>query len=145
MLRILLILAIQTTYASTDTSHNKIRHWNNNNFNRINRAFQQISTTSSKDDSVAIQLPSNNLHPRCLINASIPEEPKYFFYHDNELPIGILVSDRLTHKLASNVLKVFVEEILGYVNVTLVNMANPSQGFDPDTQFSYISSCTDPR
>ena len=143
---ILVAILIPTVYASTGRNNNKVRHHhsrNNNNF--IDRSSNELSTTSSqKDASTAMQLSSNELS-RCLINTSIPEEPKYFFYGDKELAIGILVSNRLTHKLASNVLKVFAEEILGYVNVTLVHMSDPTQGFDPDIQFSYVSSCTDPR
>ena len=146
MLLAWVLIILHTTYASTtteeDRGHHKIRHWKDNNLNHLTHA--SFKPSSSKDGTRALQLSSNNMQSRCLINASTPEQPKYFFYHENELPIGILVSDRLTHKLASNVLKVFIEEVLGYVNVTLVNMADPSQGFDPDTQFSYISSCTDP-
>ena len=154
MLVLLVIMILQTTNALTDNlSHNKIRHWKSNNMNHLNNPSHSHKP-SSKDDSTSLmsmeRSPSlKNLDydngARCLINAPIPDEPKLFYYYDTELPIGILVSDRLTHKLASNVLKVFIEEILGYVNVTLVSMADPSQGFDPDTQFSYVSSCTDPK
>ena len=55
------------------------------------------------------------------------------------------LSDRLTHRLTSSVVKVFAEEVLGYCNVSLVYMDDPTKGFDPDEQFKYISSCTDPR
>ena len=140
----LVFLFIPTGYAATGRNNNKIRHHHLPNHNQLARTSKKVDTTSSKNDSIAIQLSSVE-SSRCLINASTPEEPKYFFYGDQELAIGILVSDRLTHKLASNVLKVFAEEILGYVNVTLVYMIDPTQGFDPDAQFSYISSCTDPR
>ena len=81
---------------------------------------------------------------RCVLAAK-PAEPKYFYFGNRELPIGILVSGRLTHKLTSAVVKVFAEEVLGYCNVSLVPMEDPAQGFDPDAQFKYISSCTDPR
>ena len=81
---------------------------------------------------------------RCVLAAK-PAEPKYFYFGNRELPIGILVSGRLTHKLTSAVVKVFAEEVLGYCNVSLVAMEDPAQGFDPDAQFKYISSCTDPR
>ena len=151
MIVLLVIMILQTTHALTDNiSHNKIRHWNNNNMNHLNKPSHSHKPSSKDDSSSPTTMESlNNLEydngARCLINASIPDEPKLFYYYDTELPIGILVSDRLTHKLASNVLKVFIEEILGYVNVTLVSMADPSQGFDPDTQFSYVSSCTDPK
>ena len=152
MLVLLVIMILQTTDALTDNqSHNKIRHWKTNNMNHLNKPSpsHQESSKDESDSSREMGLSSspNSLQygARCLINASIPDEPKLFYYYDTELPIGILVSDRLTHKLASNVLKVFIEEILGYVNVTLVSMADPSQGFDPDTQFSYVSSCTDPK
>ena len=149
MLVFFLVLIFQTTHGLTDSSsRNKIRHSKNNSLNQLVRA-SHTHKPSSKDDrsfnEIELHSATSFTDGRCLINASTPEEPKYFYYHDTELPIGILVSDRLTHKLASNVLKVFVEEILGYVNVTLVNMEDPSQGFDPDTQFSYISSCTDPK
>ena len=148
---LIVLLMFQITHALTDDSHLKIRHMNGNNLNRLNRVSHQhkpLLKNNITSSSSAIAFLSSESSPdgaRCLLNASIPEEPKLFYYHDTELPIGILVSERLTHKLASNVLKVFVEEILGYVNVTLVSMMDPSQGFDPDTQFSYVSSCTDPK
>ena len=147
---LIVLLMFQTTHALTDDSHLKIRHKNGNNLNRLNRVphkhkpFLKNNLTSSLP-SAFLSSKSSTDSNNCLINASKPEEPKLFYYHDDELPIGILVSDRLTHKLASNVLKVFIEEILGYVNVNLVSMVDPSQGFDPDTQFSYVSSCTDPK
>ena len=147
------LFMFQTTHALTDDSHLKIRHMSGNNPNRLNRvphqhkSFTKNNITSSLLSSSKAFLSSKSSSDanRCLINATKPEEPKLFYYHDTELPIGILISDRLTHKLASNVLKVFVEEILGYINVKLVSMVDPSQGFDPDTQFSYVSSCTDPK
>lgn len=154
MLVLSVIMILQTTHALTDNlSHNKIRHWKSSNMNNLDNPSHSHKPSSKDESSSPMAMESstslNNLkydnRARCLINASIPEEPKLFYYYDTELPIGILISDRLTHKLASNVLKVFIEEILGYVNVTLVSMADPSQGFDPDTQFSYVSSCTDPK
>ena len=147
----IMFLMFQTTHALTDDSHLKIRHMNGNNLNRLNRVphkhkpFSKNNDTSSSSPIAFLSSKSSTASNRCLINASKPEEPKLFYYHDIELPIGILISDRLTHRLASSVLKVFAEEILGYVNVTLVSMVDPSQGFDPDTQFSYVSSCTDPK
>ena len=153
VLWILLILQ-PATFAKEDSSHNKIRHLRS--FGHLNRLdgspLEKKASSSRSSFSTATSFSKENLREgsRCLVDRygktlKGPDEPKYFYYHDTELSIGILVSQRLTHKLASNVLKVFVEEILGYVNVTLVNMADPSQGFDPDTQFSYISSCTDPK
>ena len=96
----------------------------------------------TSDDS-----PINAETGRCVLAGGRvkPEEPKYFYFGNRELPIGILVSGRLTHKLTSSVVKVFAEEVLGYCNVSLVQMDDPTQGFDPDAQFKYISSCTDPR
>ena len=156
MLVVLLILLIlqPATNAKEDSSHNKIRHLRSfGHLNRLDGSLLEKKASSSKESyTIATSFSKENLREgrRCLVDRygktlKGPDEPKYFYYHDTELSIGILVSQRLTHKLASNVLKVFVEEILGYVNVTLVNMADPSQGFDPDTQFSYISSCTDPK
>ena len=81
--------------------------------------------------------------PRCI--AEKPDEPKYFYYGDHALTISIFTTDRITHKLTSTILKIFAEEVLGYSNVTLHHLDDPKQGFDPDIQFSYISSCTDIR
>ena len=156
MLVVLLILLIlqPATNAKEESSHNKIRHLRSfGHLNRLDGSLLEKKASSSKASfATTTSFSKENLREgrRCLVDRygktlKGPDEPKYFYYHDTELSIGILVSQRLTHKLASNVLKVFVEEILGYVNVTLVNMADPSQGFDPDTQFSYISSCTDPK
>ena len=156
MLVVLFILLVlqPATNAKEDSSHNKIRHLRSfGHLNRLDGSLLEKKPSWSKESfTKTTTIFKENLREgrRCLVDRygktlKGPDEPKYFFYHDTELSIGILVSQRLTHKLASNVLKVFVEEILGYVNVTLVNMADPSQGFDPDTQFSYISSCTDPK
>ena len=137
----IMFLMFQTTHALTDDSHLKIRHMNGNNLNRLNRVphkhkpFSKNNDTSSSSSIAFLSSKSSTASNRCLINASKPEEPKLFYYHDIELPIGILISDRLTHRLASSVLKVFAEEILGYVNVTLVSMVDPSQGFDPNQRY----------
>ena len=72
-----------------------------------------------------------------------PDEPKYFYYGNRALNIRILTTSRVTHRLTSTILQIFAEEVLGYSNVTLHYLEDPTQGFDPDTQFSYISSCTD--
>ena len=72
-------------------------------------------------------------------------EPKNFYYGDLAVNLNILTSDRLSHKLVSNILQIFAEEVLGYCNVSLVRMPDPTHAFDPDTQFSYISSCSDLR
>ena len=42
-------------------------------------------------------------------------------------------------------LQIFAEEVLGYSNVSIVRMSDPTHAFDPDHQFSYISSCSDLR
>ena len=80
---------------------------------------------------------------RCI--AEKPDEPKYFYYGDQALAISIFTTDRITHKLTSTILKIFAEEVLGYSNVTVNPLDDPKQGFDPDIQFSYISSCADIR
>ena len=80
-------------------------------------------------------------HPRCIVNAKGSTEPKYFYYGDIALNIKILTSSRLTHKLVSTILGVFAEEVLGYANVTLVEIEDPRLGFEPDVQFANISSC----
>ncbi len=68
-------------------------------------------------------------------------EPKYFYYRDTALSIKILTSSRLTHKIVSTIIKVFAEEVLGYTNVSLVEIENPRLSFEPDVQFANISSC----
>ena len=68
-------------------------------------------------------------------------EPKYFYYDNEALSIKILTSSRLTHKIVSTILKVFAEEVLGYSNVSLVQIENPRLSFEPDVQFANISSC----
>lgn len=80
-------------------------------------------------------------NPRCVANAKGNTEPKYFYYGDIALNIKILTSSRLTHKLVSTILAVFTEEVLGYANVTLVEIGDPRLGFEPDAQFANISSC----
>lgn len=80
--------------------------------------------------------------PERCTDARLPES-KYFYYGDEVLTLKILTSSRTTHKIVSTILSVFCEEVLGYTNVTLVELDDPSQGFEPDTQFSYISSCTE--
>ncbi len=59
--------------------------------------------------------------------------------------MGIFTTDRLTHRISSTVLQIVAEEVLGYHNISLVYLDDPKGGFDPDTQFKYISSCTDFR
>lgn len=68
-------------------------------------------------------------------------EPKYFYYGNVSLSINILTSSRLTHQIVSTILKVFAEEVLGYTNVSLVQIENPRLRFEPDVQFANISSC----
>ena len=66
---------------------------------------------------------------------------KFFYYGNEALSIKILTSSRLTHKIVSTILKVFAEEVLGYADVSLVQIENPSFSFEPDVQFANISSC----
>jgi hypothetical protein len=68
-------------------------------------------------------------------------EPKYFYHGDEALNLKILTSSRLTHKIVSTILSVFAEEVLGYANVSLVEIEDPTLDFEPDVQFKYISSC----
>ena len=42
-------------------------------------------------------------------------------------------------------LQILAQEVIGYHNVSLVALDDPRVGFDPVTQFGYISSCTDSR
>ena len=64
------------------------------------------------------------------------------FYHENEaLELKILTSERLTHQIVSTILKVFAEDVLGYNNVSLVKIQDPRLSFEPEVQFSNISSC----
>ena len=81
---------------------------------------------------------------RCLF-PDTPSEPKHFYYGESAVNLRIFTTDRLTHRLVSTILEVFAEDVLGYQNVSLVQLEDPRQGFDPDAQFAYISSCTDPR
>ena len=41
--------------------------------------------------------------------------------------------------------QILAQEVIGYHNVSLVALDDPRVGFDPVTQFGYISSCTDSR
>ena len=85
----------------------------------------------------------NPVTQRCIPEK--PDEPKYFYHGNQSLGIRILTTDRLTHQLSSTILQILAEEVLGYTNVTLVHLAQHTSGFDPETQFSMISSCTDHR
>ena len=68
-------------------------------------------------------------------------EPKYFYYGEEALNIRILTSSRLTHKIVSTIFQVFSEQVLGYANVSLVEIEDPRLSFEPDVQFANISSC----
>ena len=68
-------------------------------------------------------------------------EPKYFYYDEEALHIRILTSSRLTHKIVSKIFQVFSEQVLGYANVSLVEIDDPRLSFEPDVQFANISSC----
>ena len=41
--------------------------------------------------------------------------------------------------------QILAQEVIGYHNVSLIALDDPRVGFDPVTQFGYISSCTDSR
>ena len=147
---LLILVTPNTSSYLKGESHNKIRHQNHNQASKqlvTHSGITQYSdktellTTVQQEHSRSLQQQEESSSRRCLVNATDQTDPKYFYYGEQELTIGILVSNRLTHKLASNVFKVFAEEILGYVNISLVSMDDPTKGFDPDTQFSYISSC----
>lgn len=90
--------------------------------------------------SLVVVLETNSAQ-RCI--GQQPSEPKYFYYGDQAVEIKILTSDRTTHLLISTILQIFTQEVLGYNNTTLIHLDDQTQGFDPDAQFSYISSCTD--
>ncbi|XP_040568562.1 uncharacterized protein [Lepeophtheirus salmonis] len=82
---------------------------------------------------------------RCIQEKNQVEEIKYLYYGDNALNLRILTSDRVSHRIASTVVKIFIEEIVGYSNVTLVPLNDPTKAFDPDTLFRNLSSCKDIR
>lgn len=80
-----------------------------------------------------------NLTDQKCINHKV--DPRHF-YHDNEaLDLKILTTERLTHQIVSTILKVFAEDVLGYNNVSLVKIQDPRLSFEPEVQFSNISSC----
>ena len=101
--------------------------------------------TSKRLNKRAAKASNNGLAGRARCIADKPDEPKNFYYGNQALTISIFTTDRITHKLTSTILKIFAEEVLGYSDVTLHQLEDPKQGFDPDIQFSYISSCTDIR
>ena len=68
-------------------------------------------------------------------------EPKYFYQGNEALNLKILTSERLTHQIVSTILKVFAEDVLGYKDVSLVKIQDPRLSFEPEVQFSNISSC----
>ena len=84
---------------------------------------------------------STFLHNRQCIKEVDNIDHKFFYYGNEALSIKILTSSRLTHKIVSTILKVFAEEVLGYADVSLVQIENPSFSFEPDVQFANISSC----
>ena len=82
---------------------------------------------------------SANPYPSCIKETNV--ERKQFFYNDEPLNIRILTSSRLTHKIVSSIFQVFSEQVLGYANVSLVEIDDPRLIFEPDVQISNISSC----
>ena len=100
---------------------------------------------------------------QCISGVKTPK-PKYFYHGDEAVNLKILTSSRPSHQIISTILQIFSEEVsgyllkqkvhgylidaifmfqvLGYANVSLVEITNPTLGFEPDEQFSYISSCT---
>ncbi len=52
-----------------------------------------------------------------LFSEVIPK--RHFYYNGQSLPLTIESSDRVSHQLASHILKILLEEVLGYDHVQL--------------------------
>ena len=77
----------------------------------------------------------------CINDLKPPPEQKSFYYEGNYEQIRILTSSRLTHKLVSKIFQIFTQQVVGYTNVSIVEIDDPRLSFEPDVQLANISSC----
>ena len=77
----------------------------------------------------------------CINDLKPPPDPKSFFYEGQYEQIRILTSSRLTHKLVSKIFQIFTQQVVGYTNVSIVEIDDPRLSFEPDVQLANISSC----
>ncbi|KAH9515724.1 hypothetical protein Btru_011828 [Bulinus truncatus] len=57
----------------------------------------------------------------CIVNSkdNYPQQVHYFFYEDQDLPIIIEDSNRLSHRITNRILKILLESIAGYQHVKI--------------------------
>ncbi|XP_023218395.1 uncharacterized protein LOC111620654 [Centruroides sculpturatus] len=91
---------------------------------------------------IALILPlcSVNSEPTCLEN-NVNVAPTKVFYVGRDLNITIEVSNRVTHKLVSQILIILLKEVLGYADVRLVS----TEGGNSISTLQQISGCKIPE
>ncbi|XP_067135632.1 uncharacterized protein [Centruroides vittatus] len=91
---------------------------------------------------IALILPlcSVNSEPTCLEN-NVNVAPTKVFYVGRDLNITIEVSNRVTHKLVSQILIILLKEVLGYADVHLVS----TEGGNSISTLQQISGCKIPE
>ncbi|XP_063228981.1 atrial natriuretic peptide receptor 2-like [Bacillus rossius redtenbacheri] len=82
--------------------------------------------------AVALLSPTPAAHGRCLKDVPEVNPKRYFRYADQTLDIIVETSRRVSHRLATHVFKLFLEEVMGYPRVVVVD-----QGDDFDSQLVY--------
>lgn len=69
--------------------------------------------------SCAIQPSNGGIYTKCL-NSSDSITKRYFYIGDQTVDIRLEISDRISQQLITHILRILLEEVVGYVNVSLV-------------------------
>ncbi len=75
--------------------------------------------------------------------ASAESDAKFFYYGDRAVPLRIYATSRVTHQLASTVLQILAQEILGYRNISVLHEQNATGAFDAEYLYSQLSNCNE--